>query len=63
MNTTADARTQTIDHSRPEPLRRPVSDRMLAGVAAGIARYVGADVTIIRIILAVLTFVGGAGIP
>jgi phage shock protein PspC (stress-responsive transcriptional regulator) len=65
MNTTADASTstQTIDHSRPEPLRRPVSDRMLAGVAAGIANYLGADVTIIRIILAVLTFVGGAGVP
>jgi phage shock protein PspC (stress-responsive transcriptional regulator) len=63
MNTTADASTQAIDHSRPEPLRRPVSDRMLAGVAAGIANYLGADVTIIRIVLAVLTFVGGAGIP
>ena len=63
MNTTTDAEAHAIDHSHPEPLRRPVSDRMLAGVAAGIARYVGADVTIIRIILAVLTFVGGAGIP
>lgn len=63
MNTTADASTHAIDHSRREPLRRPVSDRMLAGVAAGIADYLGADVTIIRIVLAVLTFVGGAGIP
>ncbi len=63
MNTTTEASAQAIDHSHPEPLRRPVSDRMLAGVAAGIARYLGADVTIIRIILAVLTFVGGAGIP
>ena len=63
MNTTADASAQAIDHSRPEPLRRPVSDRMLAGVAAGIANYLGADVTIIRIVLAVLTFVGGAGVP
>jgi phage shock protein PspC (stress-responsive transcriptional regulator) len=63
MNTTTEASAHAIDHSHPEPLRRPVSDRMLAGVAAGIARYLGADVTIIRIILAVLTFVGGAGIP
>ena len=63
MNTTANANTQTIDQSRQEPLRRPVNDRMLAGVAAGIARYLGADVTIIRIVLAVLTFVGGAGVP
>jgi phage shock protein PspC (stress-responsive transcriptional regulator) len=36
---------------------------MLAGVASGIARYVGVDATIVRIILAVLTVVGGAGIP
>jgi len=64
MNTTtADANTQAIDQSRPQPLRRPVHDRMVAGVAAGLAQYLGADVTIIRIVLAVLTFVGGAGVP
>src|SRR5258708_20361901 len=63
MNTTAEAPTQTIDQSRPQPLRRPTGDRMIAGVAAGIAHYLGADVTIIRIVLAVLTFVGGAGVP
>jgi len=63
MNTTAEASTHTIDQSRPQPLRRPTSDLMIAGVAAGIANYLGADVTIIRIILAVLTFAGGAGIP
>jgi phage shock protein PspC (stress-responsive transcriptional regulator) len=63
MNTAAEAETHAIDHSHPRPLRRPVSDRMLAGVAAGVADYLGADVTIIRIVLAVLAFVGGAGIP
>jgi phage shock protein C len=63
MNTTAEAETHAIDHSHPRPLRRPVSDRMLAGVASGVADYLGADVTIIRIVLAVLAFVGGAGIP
>lgn len=36
---------------------------MLAGVAAGIARYLGADVTLVRVILAVLALVGGAGVP
>ena len=36
---------------------------MLAGVAAGIADYLGADVTAVRIILAVLAVVGGAGVP
>jgi phage shock protein C len=36
---------------------------MIAGVAAGIARYLDVDVTAVRIILAVLTVVGGAGVP
>jgi phage shock protein PspC (stress-responsive transcriptional regulator) len=44
-------------------LFRPLHDRMLAGVAAGIANYLGVDVTVVRIVLAVLVFVGGAGIP
>ncbi len=58
MNTTTPATDQTT-----QQLRRPADDRMIAGVAAGIARYLGADVTAVRIILAVLVFVGGAGIP
>ena len=61
MNT-ATASPQTTDHTTQQ-LYRPVEDRMVAGVAAGIARYLGADVTAVRIILAVLTFVGGAGVP
>ena len=36
---------------------------MLAGVAAGLARYFGVDPTIVRIAFVVLTVVGGAGIP
>ncbi|HYZ53296.1 MAG TPA: PspC domain-containing protein [Streptosporangiaceae bacterium] len=47
----------------PEPLCRPIEGRMLAGVAAGIARYFGADVTVMRLVLAVLTLVGGAAVP
>jgi phage shock protein PspC (stress-responsive transcriptional regulator) len=46
-----------------EPLYRPLQGRMLAGVAAGIAQYLGVDVTVVRIVLAALTFVGGAGVP
>jgi phage shock protein PspC (stress-responsive transcriptional regulator) len=47
-----------------EPLCRPIHGRMLAGVAAGIADYLGIDVTIVRIVLAVLTVVGvGVGVP
>jgi phage shock protein PspC (stress-responsive transcriptional regulator) len=44
-------------------LRRPFQDRMVAGVAAGLAGYFGVDVTIVRIAFAVLTVIGGAGIP
>jgi phage shock protein PspC (stress-responsive transcriptional regulator) len=36
---------------------------MLAGVASGLASYLGADVTLIRIALLVLLFVGGIGLP
>ena len=61
MNT-ATANPQTTDHTTTQ-LYRPVNDRMIAGVASGIARYLGADVTAVRIILAVLAFVGGAGVP
>jgi phage shock protein PspC (stress-responsive transcriptional regulator) len=45
------------------PLYRSLHDRMLAGVAGGIADYLGVDATIVRIALVVLTFIGGAGIP
>ena len=44
-------------------LRRPFQGRMAAGVAAGLARYTGVDVTIVRIAFVVLTLIGGAGIP
>jgi phage shock protein C len=45
------------------PLRRSVRDRMLTGVAGGVAEYMGIDPTIVRIGFAILTLVGGAGIP
>jgi phage shock protein PspC (stress-responsive transcriptional regulator) len=47
--------------ARP-PLRRPVRGRMLAGVAAGIAQHFGIDVTMVRIVFAVLTVVGFTGL-
>jgi phage shock protein PspC (stress-responsive transcriptional regulator) len=50
-------------HPGGRALQRPVEDRMLAGVAAGIARYLSVDVTIVRIAIAVLTVAGGAGLP
>ncbi len=45
------------------PLYRPLDGRMVFGVCAGIARYLNVDVNVIRIVFAVLTLVGGAGIP
>jgi len=77
MNSNSDAQyqdgppTSPADsrHSRP-PLRRAAHGRMLAGVAAGLARYLGIDVTIVRIafvVLGVLALAGDslgvAGIP
>ncbi len=62
MNTTT-VNPQTDSPATPQRLCRPFQDRMLAGVAAGTARYLGVDATIVRIALAVLVFVGGAGIP
>ena len=44
-------------------LRRPAQDSVVAGVAAGLARYLGVDVTIIRLAFVVLTIFGGTGIP
>ena len=52
--------TNTVN---PQALRRPVQDRMVAGVAAGLARYLGVDVMLIRLAFVVLTIAGGAGIP
>lgn len=45
------------------PLRRPVRGRMVAGVAAAIARHFNIDVTIVRVIFAVLTIAGFTGLP
>jgi phage shock protein PspC (stress-responsive transcriptional regulator) len=50
-------------YTRPQPLCRPAHDRMLAGVAVGLADYLGIDVLIVRIVFAVLAVVGGAGVP
>jgi phage shock protein PspC (stress-responsive transcriptional regulator) len=69
MNTTetqsgaATAAGPEAEHAGPRPLCRPLADRMLAGVASGLARYLGIDVLLARIALVVLCFVGGIGVP
>jgi phage shock protein PspC (stress-responsive transcriptional regulator) len=55
-----DAGDQARPHAKP-PLRRPSRGRMLAGVAAGLARYFGIDVSIVRIALIVLALLGVIG--
>ncbi|MET0740597.1 MAG: PspC domain-containing protein [Candidatus Nanopelagicales bacterium] len=47
--------------ARP-PLRRSVDDRVIAGVCGGIGRTLGIDPVIPRVVLAVLTLFGGAGL-
>ena len=61
--TTAEARSATFT-GQPEAgqLRRSADDKMLAGVAGGIARYLNADVTLVRIIIAALVVFTGAGL-
>ena len=64
MNTTtADARSATVT-GRPQAgqLRRSADDKMLAGVAGGMARYLDTDVTLVRIIIAALVLFTGAGV-
>jgi phage shock protein PspC (stress-responsive transcriptional regulator) len=44
-------------------LRRSYADRMLGGVAGGLARYFGVDPTLVRVAFVIATLVGGAGVP
>ena len=60
--TTADARSATAtDQPEARLLRRSTDDRMLAGVAGGIARHLNADVILVRVIIAALVLLTGVG--
>lgn len=43
-------------------LTRSTDDRMIAGVAAGIAEYLNLDPTLVRLIFVLLFFMGGNGV-
>ena len=43
-------------------LRRSRTDRKIAGVAGGLGRHLNVDPTIVRVVLVVLVFFGGAGL-
>jgi phage shock protein C len=47
----------------PRRLYRSTRDRMVAGVSAGLADYVGVDPTVIRLLWVVATFVTGPVAP
>jgi phage shock protein C len=60
--TTAQARyAAAADQHEVGLLRRSGDDRMLAGVAGGIARHLGTDVTLVRVIIAALALFAGVG--
>lgn len=46
----------------PRRLLRSRKDRVVGGVAAGIAKYFNIDPVIVRVVFVALTFIGGAGI-
>ncbi|MFI6254984.1 PspC domain-containing protein [Micromonospora zamorensis] len=43
----------TAPHAPYKQLRRPTTDRMVAGVASGIGRYFAIDPTLVRVLFAV----------
>jgi phage shock protein C len=48
----------------PRPARRlvrPMSERKIAGVCAGFSRYLGVDVTVVRIVWLVVALIFGTG--
>jgi len=51
------------DQPEVHQLRRSADDKMLAGVAGGIARSLDVDVTLVRVIIAALALFSGAIVP
>jgi phage shock protein C len=51
--------TTTTPHAPYKQLRRPTTDRMVAGVASGFGRYFAVDPTLVRVIFAVATIATG----
>jgi phage shock protein PspC (stress-responsive transcriptional regulator) len=70
MNETQERPDQADDQDRFDPhrlrtitdMRRSRDDRVVAGVCSGAAKYLNVDPVVIRVVIAVLTFVGLAGL-
>ena len=61
--TTADAGSANVtDQPEARQLRRSADDKMLGGVAGGLARYLNADVTIVRVIIVALALFTSVGV-
>ena len=43
-------------------LHKSATNRMLAGVCGGVAEYLGVDPTAVRLVWAIVTILGGAGL-
>ncbi len=43
-------------------LYKSTTDRKLCGVCAGVANYLNIDPTVVRLLWALITFLGGAGV-
>ncbi len=43
-------------------LMRSTTDKMLAGVAGGLAEYLGVDATLVRLAFVILALAGGPGL-
>lgn len=55
--------TSTENQNGRPPLRRSADGRLLAGVGAGVADYLGTDVTATRVGLAAVAVLGHVAIP
>ncbi len=63
-----DGHSQPTSGPAPQPmlderLHRSRQGRMLAGVAAGLADYLGVDPTLVRLAFVALAFMGGLAVP
>lgn len=56
-HSTSNYKTQNFARQEEPKLSRPREGRKLAGVCAGLARYAGVDVTLVRLVALILLFV------
>lgn len=55
-------RTAPGDRSEPRVLRRSTDNRIIAGICGGLAKFFGADTTLIRIVTLLLILCGGLSV-